>query len=137
LSAIDAVGNDPALTSTESGDPQSRVGGVGSSTSSDGERADVAGVVTGVAPTEPAQTLAGSLPGTGAQVTQAVGAASLGIPDVREAMGLVFDNAVKALAFPLALALAVAAFLLVQSRLDRREPKLALAPVGPDVVGFS
>jgi hypothetical protein len=42
------------------------------------------------------------------------------------------DEAIEAarlIAFPLALALAVAAFLLVQDRLDRRDPKLRLAPV--------
>lgn len=48
-----------------------------------------------------------------------------------------FANAIHALAFPLALAVVVVAFLLVQGRLDRRDPKLALAPVGPDVIGFS
>jgi hypothetical protein len=31
--------------------------------------------------------------------------------------------------FPLALALLVAAFLLVQNRVDRKDPKLALAPI--------
>jgi hypothetical protein len=38
-------------------------------------------------------------------------------------------TAVKALSFPLALALLVAGFLLVQGRLDRRDPKLTLAPL--------
>ena len=36
-----------------------------------------------------------------------------------------------------ALVLIVGAFLLVQDRLDRRDPRLALAPVGPDVLGFT
>ena len=40
-------------------------------------------------------------------------------------------------AFPLALALIVGAFLLAQNRLDRRDPRLALAPVGPDVLDFT
>jgi hypothetical protein len=37
--------------------------------------------------------------------------------------------AVKRLSFPLSLALLVAAFLLVQARLDRRDPKFTLAPL--------
>jgi hypothetical protein len=37
----------------------------------------------------------------------------------------------------LALALIVGAFLLAQNRLDRRDPRLALAPVGPDVLDFT
>ena len=38
-------------------------------------------------------------------------------------------------AFPIALLLLVALFLAVQNRIDRRDPKLALAPVGvePDL----
>jgi hypothetical protein len=40
-------------------------------------------------------------------------------------------------AFPVALVLIVGAFLLVQDRLDRRDPRLALAPVGPDVLDFT
>jgi hypothetical protein len=42
----------------------------------------------------------------------------------------------EVLAFPLALTAIVGAFLLVQMRLDRRDPKLALAPVGADVLSF-
>jgi hypothetical protein len=52
--------------------------------------------------------------------------------------GVSFENVVKGLvAFPLALALIVGAFLLAQNRLDRRDPRLALAPVGPDVLDFT
>jgi hypothetical protein len=40
-------------------------------------------------------------------------------------------------AFPAVIALAVATFLAIQNRLDRRDPKLAIAPVGPDVVAFA
>ena len=36
-----------------------------------------------------------------------------------------------------ATATSVGAFLLVQDRLDRRDPRLALAPVGPDVLDFT
>jgi hypothetical protein len=55
-----------------------------------------------------------------------------------ERSGVSFENVVKGLvAFPLALALIVGAFLLAQNRLDRRDPRLALAPVGPDVLDFT
>jgi hypothetical protein len=47
------------------------------------------------------------------------------------------EDVVKGFAFPLALVLIVGAFLLVQDRLDRRDPRLALAPVGPDVLDFT
>jgi hypothetical protein len=40
------------------------------------------------------------------------------------------------LAFPLALALIVLLFVAVQNRIDRRDPKLALAPVAPDLLRF-
>ena len=42
----------------------------------------------------------------------------------------------KALAFPLALALIVLLFVAVQNRIDRKDPKLALAPVAPDLLRF-
>jgi hypothetical protein len=54
-----------------------------------------------------------------------------------EPTGISLDNVVKGFAFPLALMLVVGAFLLVQDRLDRRDPRLALAPVGPDVLDFT
>jgi len=40
------------------------------------------------------------------------------------------------LAFPLALALIVLMFVAVQNRIDRKDPKLALAPVAPDLLRF-
>ena len=46
-------------------------------------------------------------------------------------------EAAKQVAFPLALALVVVAFLMVQNRLDRRDPKLASAPIAPDVRKFA
>jgi hypothetical protein len=51
-------------------------------------------------------------------------------------LGGALADALRVLAFPLALALIVAAFVIVQHRLDRRDPKLALAPVGPDVLAY-
>ena len=50
---------------------------------------------------------------------------------------LSLEDVVKGFAFPLALLIIVGAFLLVQDRLDRRDPRLALAPVGPDVLEFA
>lgn len=43
----------------------------------------------------------------------------------------------KGLAFPLALALIVIAFVMVQNRIDRKDPKLALAPIAPDLLRFA
>jgi hypothetical protein len=42
----------------------------------------------------------------------------------------------KALAFPLALAVIVLLFVAIQNRIDRKDPKLALAPVAPDLLRF-
>jgi hypothetical protein len=50
---------------------------------------------------------------------------------------LSLEDVVKGFAFPMALVLIVGAFLIVQNRLDRRDPRLALAPVGPDVLDFA
>lgn len=62
----------------------------------------------------------------------------IGASPPSERSGVSFENVVKGLvAFPLALALIVGAFLLAQNRLDRRDPRLALAPVGPDVLDFT
>jgi hypothetical protein len=67
------------------------------------------------------------------------------VPDVRigpsppaERTGVSFRDVLTAgFVFPFALVLIVGAFLLVQDRLDRRDPRLALAPVGPDVLDFA
>ena len=62
----------------------------------------------------------------------------IGASPPMERSGVSFENVVKGLvAFPLALALIVGAFLLAQNRLDRRDPRLALAPVGPDILDFT
>jgi hypothetical protein len=62
----------------------------------------------------------------------------IGASPPTERSGVSFENVVKGLvAFPLALALIVGAFLLAQNRLDRRDPRLALAPIGPDVLDFT
>jgi hypothetical protein len=54
-----------------------------------------------------------------------------------ERTGVSLEDVVMGFAFPLGLVLIVGAFLLVQDRLDRRDPRLALAPVGPDVLDFT
>jgi hypothetical protein len=67
------------------------------------------------------------------------------VPDLRigpsppaERTGVSFQDVLTAgFVFPFALVLIVGAFLLVQNRLDRRDPRLALAPVGPDVLDFA
>jgi len=51
-------------------------------------------------------------------------------------IGRVVSAAAKHVGFPLALALIVIAFLLIQNRLDQSDPKLALAPIKPDVLSF-
>ena len=56
-------------------------------------------------------------------------------PAERNALSL--EDVVKGLTFPLALALIVGAFLLAQDRIDRRDPRLALAPLGPDTLPFT
>ena len=43
----------------------------------------------------------------------------------------------RTLAFPILLIILVIGFVLVQDRIDRRDPKLALAPVGADQLTFS
>jgi hypothetical protein len=49
--------------------------------------------------------------------------------------GVALDTA-RQLGFPLALALVVIAFAMTQNYLDRKDPKLALAPVRPEVMRF-
>jgi hypothetical protein len=63
--------------------------------------------------------------------------ARIGPSPPAEPSGLSLEDVVKGLTFPLALALIVGAFLLAQDRIDRRDPRLALAPLGPDVLPFT
>lgn len=51
---------------------------------------------------------------------------------VREAL-----DAARRFSLPLSLVALVVAFLVVQSRVDRRDPKLAAAPITDDLLGFS
>jgi hypothetical protein len=65
-------------------------------------------------------------------------AASRTIPrqGLLDRIGPLAIEAAKALAFPLALAVIVLLFVAVQNRIDRKDPKLALAPVTPDLLRF-
>jgi hypothetical protein len=63
--------------------------------------------------------------------------ARIGPTPPAERSGLSIEDVVKGLTFPLALALIVGAFLLAQDRIDRRDPRLALAPLGPDILPFT
>jgi hypothetical protein len=51
-------------------------------------------------------------------------------------IGSLAIQAAEALAFPLALAAIVLLFVAVQNRIDRKDPKLALAPITPDLLRF-
>jgi hypothetical protein len=53
-----------------------------------------------------------------------------------ERIGSLAIQTAKVLSFPLALALIVLLFVAVQNRIDRKDPKLALAPVAPDLLRF-
>jgi hypothetical protein len=65
-------------------------------------------------------------------------AVSLSIPQqgLFERFGSLVIQRPELLAFPLALALIVLLFVAVQNRIDRKDPKLALAPVAPDLLRF-
>jgi hypothetical protein len=65
-------------------------------------------------------------------------AASLTIPrqGLFDRIGSLAIEAAEALAFPLALAVIVLLFVAIQNRIDRKDPKLALAPVAPDLLRF-
>jgi hypothetical protein len=120
----------------ESNAPGARTGSTDPSGDSGHGRSDL---VSGslVEPTVPVQALvrdafvSGLDPGPGSDVR-------IGPSPPAERTGVSLQDLVTAgLAFPFALVLIVGAFLLVQDRLDRRDPRLALAPVGPDVLDFT
>jgi hypothetical protein len=104
-------------------------GGTGSGNGSSGGRTDApGGSSTSLQPNQPSVTtvasrspVAGRRGGHGSLLGQ---------------VGDVIADAARQVAFPLALTLMVVAFLLIQNRLDRGDPKLAMAPIGPDVLRF-
>jgi hypothetical protein len=116
--------------------PGARTGSADTSGESGNGRSDpVSGSL--VEPTVPVQALvrdafvSGLDPGPGSDVRT-------GPSPPTERAGVSLQDLVTAgFAFPVALVLIVGAFLLVQDRLDRRDPRLALAPVGPDVLDFT
>jgi hypothetical protein len=57
-------------------------------------------------------------------------------PDLLGRIGGIAAEAARHLGFPLALALVVVAFVMMQNYLDRKDPKLALAPILPEVMKF-
>ncbi|MGH3143984.1 MAG: hypothetical protein ACRDO9_12780, partial [Gaiellales bacterium] len=99
------------------------------------ERLDV-GRSSSVGRTVPVPALAGSrfVPNLELSSTDE---ARIGPTAPAERSGLSLEDVVKGLTFPLALALIVGAFLLAQDRIDRRDPRLALAPLGPDILPFT
>lgn len=84
-------------------------------------------------------------PGTGGFVSAPAGDASTTVVHPFPAFlddgsgGALISGArlVRTVAFPLMLILMVVAFVFVQNRIDRKDPKLALAPVGSDYLTFS
>lgn len=58
-------------------------------------------------------------------------------PSVGDRFGRALGGAARSLAFVLGLLSVVAGFVLIQDRLDRKDPRLALAPVGSDTVSFA
>jgi hypothetical protein len=94
---------------------------------------------TFVEPTIPAPALVGSpfVPNMPNLELSPTAEARIGPTPPAERSGLSLEDVVKGLTFPLALALIVGAFLLAQDRIDRRDPRLALAPLGPDILPFT
>jgi len=123
-------------TPGESNTPGARTESADTSGDSGNGRSDpVSGSL--VEPTVPVQALvrdafvSGLDPGPGSDVR-------IGPSPPTERAGVSLQDLVTAgFAFPVALVLIVGAFLLVQDRLDRRDPRLAIAPVGPDVLDFT
>ncbi|MDQ4005102.1 MAG: hypothetical protein M3135_02220 [Actinomycetota bacterium] len=86
----------------------------------------------GVGSPEPIST---ARPGTGAGRVERPAAPRDATDPVGNALDRVrqsLSGSTETLAFPLGLTLVLGAFLLLQSRVDRSDPKLALAPVEPD-----
>ncbi|MGH2555915.1 MAG: hypothetical protein ACRDHO_09400 [Actinomycetota bacterium] len=78
-------------------------------------------------------------PGSGLNTPASVPSTPAGFREQPGPFGRIGEAAVEAakrLGFPLALAVIVVAFALFQNYLDRKDPKLGLAPVGPEVMRF-
>jgi len=60
----------------------------------------------------------------------------VGSPPGADRAGGTIGAAAKQLAFPALLAMMVLAFLVIQNRMDRTDPRLASAPLGPELLTF-
>jgi hypothetical protein len=87
------------------------------------------GSVTGrIEPRDPSVT---SFPTQGA-----VSRGPVGTSTEEDRAGGTIGTAAKQLAFPVLLATIVLGFLVIQNRLDRKDPRLASAPLGPELLTF-
>jgi hypothetical protein len=110
-------------------------GGTGGGRSDGGSNGGQVPATQGPSGAEGSSSLYPSLPPrTSLKAPTPVG--SVDSPSLVDRIGRGAVGTVKQLGFPLALALIVIAFLLIQDRIDRRDPKLALAPITPDVSRF-
>lgn len=110
-------------------------GGNGTATGPDGAKSRSAGSPGGAAPAFLGRgPVIGPVPGP----ISSKPAVSPAIPQqgLFDRIGSLAIQAVGALAFPLALAVIVLLFVAVQNRIDRKDPKLALAPIAPDLLRF-
>ena len=130
------VGGGAGEPAPETADPQQRTN-PGSGASPRGSGGATAPGGGGGTP-EPAST---ARPGTAARSVEPRGAVRPEPPvaDPGRTAERTLSGSTPALAFPLALMVMVGAFLLVQTRLDRSDPKLALAPVeaGEEILTFA
>jgi uncharacterized protein YjbJ (UPF0337 family) len=79
---------------------------------------------------DPAASVAASLTAPGSELGPAISSQPM------ERWGGLLDLPAPVLAFPVVLAIVVLLFVAVQNRLDRRDPRLALASMLPEVVRF-
>jgi hypothetical protein len=126
---------DPPTPGDSGVSPDPRTG-PGAPPSDSGSRRSDLGSGSSVERTVPAQALVGGTFVSGLDPSP-ISNVRIGPSPPAERTGVSLENVVKGFAFPLALMLIVGAFLLVQDRLDRRDPRLALAPLGPDVLDFT
>jgi hypothetical protein len=120
-------------TVTQPSDPGATgPGGKGTATGPGGGKSRIAG---GAGPSILGR---GRVKGSVAATISSTPAVSLSAPrrGLFERIGSLAIQAAGDLAFPLALAVIVLLFVAVQNRIDRKDPKLALAPVAPDLLRF-
>jgi hypothetical protein len=86
-------------------------------------------------PTPTPEPLFPPLPDNGGQQEVSSGSRIPG-PNLVATVTAVLAGAVETAAFPLLLLLVVILFLIIQDRIDRRDPKLALAPIRSEALTF-